>query len=139
MKAPPCQCLASPPTALAEIFKQLDSRPIASPEQLLARATSTDKALKELLSYCSTIPEVKKIIDEFKVSAEEFKSCYWKLMATGAGQWAGSHWVAASSLAHAHTLRYVLKGKSAGHSDLEIMARLCEHFRHGGTFPTDEL
>ena len=64
---------------------------------------------------------------------------YDMLVAGGAGQWAGGHFVAASSLVYGQPLDYVLTQQSGGgdRSFLDVAMRLVEYFEHGETGPVE--
>lgn len=70
-----------------------------------------DAALKELFAYCSHKPKLQVLLDEFKVSFQDFKELYWQLIKLNLGQWTCGHWVAASALVYPETLQYLLMKK----------------------------
>lgn len=80
-----------------------------------------DKALAELYLLSVSSKDTNKHLEEYKIDKEKFKEIYRKLILLGTGQWAGEHYVAASSLAYDSTLEYILeKLEKANDEDLTV-------------------
>lgn len=75
-----------------------------------------ERATEALLDFCENQFEIKKIMLDFQISREDMRELYDQLVATGAGQWACGHWVAASSIAYPESLKYILTRINPGNS-----------------------
>jgi hypothetical protein len=82
----------------------------------------------DLFEYCGSNPETRAVLAEFGCNREGLTELYQKLLASGAGQWAGGHWVAASAIAYPETLRFLLAQPTAGR---EVAYLLIDHFETG--------
>jgi hypothetical protein len=87
-----------------------------SVESLLNGSIQTQ--VDELIDYCYdkieidhsyNAIEIKNILHEYKLSKESMRELFWEIVKYGGDQWAGGHYIAASSLAHSATLRYLLE------------------------------
>ncbi len=66
-------------------------------------------ALEDLLNLCESDRLLRQTMDEHRVDRETLREFYWLLMANGAGQWVGGHFVAASALAYGFPLLFLLE------------------------------
>jgi hypothetical protein len=124
-----------PPRALARICGELAGGgrdPNETIQDLLSGGGTQRQAAEDaLFDYCEASGGVRQVMDEFGVSRATLKELYSTLLAAGAGQWAGGHWVAASTLAYPETLRYVLEGRANGRNGRETAFSLIMHFERG--------
>lgn len=88
-----------------------------------------EKYIEELVCYCESLASIKSILVKYNISHSEFRELYITLLRMGTGQWRCGHWVAASALAYAEPLEYVLSKRE---SDLrESGLKLCLYFEEG--------
>jgi hypothetical protein len=123
-----------PPRALAKICGELAGGgrdPNETIQDLLSDGTQRQAAEDALFDYCEASGAVRQVMDAFGVSRGTLKELYSMLLAAGAGQWAGEHWVAASTLAYPETLRYVLAGRAIGRNGRETAFSLIMYFERG--------
>ncbi|GAB2770739.1 hypothetical protein HNQ93_000537 [Hymenobacter luteus] len=71
--------------------------------------SSKDLLEEELLDLCMQDAVRQQVIAKYNVGRKDLKSIYGLLSGLGAGQWAGGHYVSASSLVYAQTLDYLLR------------------------------
>jgi hypothetical protein len=69
--------------------------------------SASDQAVQELFALSELDPLLRNVLDRHGVDRHRFSEIFERLMGTGAGQWAGKHYVAASALAFAPTLDFV--------------------------------
>ena len=123
-----------PPGTLAAISREVGrelNRDQAMHELLSGRGRR-EKAEEALLDYCEADRNIRAVMAQFKVSRDALGEIYSRLLAAGAGQWAGGHYVAASAIAYPDTLRYVLSRPVSGREALlETAYRLIMHFERG--------
>ncbi len=125
-----------PPSAeLKRISRELGSERPVSAADLLSGSGKYDAALRALLDYCVGRPELARIMGEFDATRATLEAIYQILLVSGAGQWAGGHFVAASALAYPDTLRFILRNRAGGLSHLAQMFALVEHFERGAPLP----
>lgn len=118
-----------PPRSLEKISKRLDIVLPNNPNRFDEVFRLADSAEDELFEYCESQPAVKAVMEEFQVSRKDLKKIYSQLIEAGAGQWSCGHWVPASALAYAESLKYVLSRRE---SDLEETSfNLIMYFEHG--------
>ena len=106
--------------------------------QLLETANSQDKALNNLIRLCKDDENVSYVINKYSVTDKKLKDLYYILTTNGAEQYARGHLVAASSLACAYTLKFLLdhfdgeyftiNNKDKYNSSLFISDRLTQYF-----------
>lgn len=105
-----------PPRSLQNISQLLGqpTDPNNLMEEILSGGGRRAAAENALLDYCEQQPAIKLLLKESKVSRHDLQELYYQLVAVGAGQWVGGHWVAASALAYPEALRYALgqRGKN---------------------------
>jgi len=126
--------LGLPPRALERISRELGRHLTVGQmvREILAGRDRHQKASEALLDYCEADPTVRQVMREFQASRESLTAVYWRLVADGAGQWRGGHYVAASALAYPHTLRYLLEHPAHGrYQPMEIVCKLLDHFERG--------
>lgn len=96
-------------------------------------------AVEALCDYCESNPSTKAVIEEFGATRDKLQDLYNRLLVGGAGQWIGSHWVAASSIAYPQTLRFLLAHPPM---DKDSLMHACflmiEHFERGTPLATYE-
>ena len=95
---------------------------------LISWSEKREKLLNEYIDFCLEDPGVFKIVKDFDIAKKDIKEIYGQLLASGAGQWQGGHYVALSTLAYMQPLEYFLKAKKIHKSDLEIMYNLTVYF-----------
>lgn len=66
-------------------------------------------ALEDLLKLCESDRLLRQIMEEHRVDRETLSAFYWLLMANGAGQWVGGHFVPAAALACGYPLLFLLE------------------------------
>ena len=102
-----------------------------------ARIERNNKALEELCDLCATHPPLRRVLDKYGIDRANLEAYYQDLIAGGAGQWAGGHYVAVSALGYASTLEFLLQhgGKL---SQTKRCVLLIEYFERGnvGSVPT---
>ena len=100
-------------------------------------------ALIELIDIAESDENVKAAMNEYHADRQTLNKLYDKLALVGAGQYAGGHYVAASSLVYPSTLKYLLEHFNNGifsiknwddnNSSIHIAYRLIEYFEKGET------
>lgn len=76
-----------------------------SVEALLTKETPED----DLIDYCYYFPKIKETLALHGASKEDIANLYHAIMMHGGAQWAGGHFVAASSVAYPEVLSYFLE------------------------------
>lgn len=122
-----------PPRSLERISRELgrEVRPEDMTQELMATPNRRQQAEEALLNYCLAQPSIQSLLGEFDAGGAILKELYSRLCLSGAGQWAGGHWVAASALAYPHTLRFLLTNLQGGASHMEQAYALIMHFERG--------
>jgi len=123
-----------PPARLAAISRELgrDFNPDQAVQELLSGRNRREKAEEALLDYCEADRNIRDVMAQFNASRDTLREVYSGLLVSGAGQWAGGHYVAASAMAYPDTLRYVLSRPASGREALlETAYRLIMHFERG--------
>ncbi|MXX70275.1 MAG: hypothetical protein F4Y73_00140 [Gemmatimonadetes bacterium] len=128
-----------PDPVLGRISRSLGRQ--RSPEQALddllhGGSSQRIDARSDLLDYCVAKPGILEVMQSFDLDRSDLEDLYFALMAVGAGQWAGGHWVAASALAYPDSLRFVAKkmgrGQAADRDEtLRAVYALVMHFERG--------
>ena len=100
------------------------------------RQSESDSALEELLDLCESDSQVNSLLTRYGANRETLRRLYVVLLASGACYWARGHWVAASSLAFAPTLAFLLEQNwSGGLQDRAqqnaVALRLVRYFENG--------
>jgi len=99
-------------------------------EAFLEAGKLQDQAFEQLLDLVETQPDLRKVIAHYTASRDSLRNLYARLCASGAGQWAKGHYVAASSLLFATTLDYLLRNQNV--ADFRGVAfRLIDYFERG--------
>jgi len=104
-------------------------------QEIMGTSNRRQQAEDALLNYCLAQPSLQSLVKEFDVGRAILKELYSRLYVSGAGQWAGGHWVAASALAYPHTLRFLLTSLQGGASAIEQSHALVMHFERGAPLP----
>lgn len=122
-----------PPRPLKRISRELgrEVRPEDMMRDLMATPNRRQQAEEALLRYCLAQPRIQSVLREFSAGGSTLKELYSRLCDSGAGQWAGGHWVAASALTYPHTLRFLLANLKDGVSHAEQAYKLIMHFERG--------
>lgn len=123
-----------PPGPLAAISRELgrEINPEEVAQVILSGPGRREKAEDALLDYCEADRHIRDVTAQFNVSRDTLREIYRRLLFTGAGKWAGGHFVAASAIAYPHTLRYVLSRRASEREAwLEIVYSLIMHFERG--------
>jgi hypothetical protein len=81
---------------------------------LIEDAANEERSLAELLDLIQSDSKLSSILDTEGADREDLKRCYIALVRHGAGQWAKGHWIAASGLAFANTLPFILQQSKNG-------------------------
>jgi hypothetical protein len=63
----------------------------------------------DLLDLCEKDQAISEVMQRYSATRETLKELFHKLIVTGGAQWAGNHYVAASSLVYPHTLEFLLR------------------------------
>jgi hypothetical protein len=128
-----CEGPPEPPATLSAISRELGRE--RTTEEIMQELTSQPNrhaaAKGELFAYCEANTAVRQVMEEFGAAQEDLKTLYYQLLALGAGQWAGGHWVAASALAYPETLRYLLRRYADGQIDEGTAFGLIMYFERG--------
>jgi len=127
-----------PPKPLERISQELGRQidPSKLVDEMLSGSGRRDQAEQALLDYCEGQSAIREIMTEHKITRDDLKELYSRLLAVGAGQWACGHWVAASAIAYPEALRYLLD-----HQDSDWMAtayNLIMHFESGQPLQDEE-
>jgi len=123
-----------PPPALARISKDLAPSDSVDKmaEELLSGRNRSEKAREALLDYCEANEQIASVMRELGATRETLSALYGRLELAGAGQWAGGHYVSASSIGYPHTLRYLLRTPLETRDQLlEAAYRMVMHFERG--------
>ena len=98
--------------------------------------------LSELLDYCTAKCDIQEVMRSFDINRTELEALYRTLVVAGAGQWAGGHWVAASTLADSESLRFLVSRRRRRAPDPETLEAtiyaLVVHFERGSPLPASE-
>ena len=131
-----------PDHVLERISRELGRQ--LSPEQMrseLLREGGTSRrsdALSELLDYCTAKPAIQEMMRSFDLDRTELKGLYNMLLRGGAGQWAGGHWVAASTLADPESLSFLVRRirRATDHeATADASYALIMYFERGAALP----
>jgi hypothetical protein len=100
------------------------------------RQSESVSALEELLNLCEADSRVNSVLTRYGANRETLRGLYIVLLASGAGHWARGHWVAASSLAFAPTLAFLLEQNRTGGLQERaqknaVALRLIRYFENG--------
>jgi hypothetical protein len=129
---------------LKKVSKEL-AKPLEASNILNALSHTRNRKhhLDELIKICKSDESVELVMLNFGASEETLKDIYSNLLNIGAGQYAGGHYVAASSLAYPLTLKFLLSHYKEGsfeirdydeiNSAMFIAYRLIEYFERGET------
>jgi len=122
-----------PPRALERISRELgrEVKPEDMMQELMASPSRREQAEEDLLDYCLAQPAIQSALGEFGANRSTLMDLYSRLSVSGAGQWAGGHWVAASALAYPDTLRFLLTNLQGGASFMDQAYTLIMHFERG--------
>ena len=131
-----------PDRVLERISRELGRQ--LSPEQmtteLLMEGDGGRRAVArlELLDYCTAKPEIQEMMRSFNLDRTELEDLYKRLLGSGAGQWAGGHWVAASTLADPESLHFLVRRRRRApdrEETLETICALISYFERGAPLP----
>ena len=126
---------------LKKVSRQLTKRIDITDVYKLTSSEEKESALNELVDICYSDEYVKMVMDDYNKDGQTIKELYSKLTLIGAGQYAGGHYVAASSLVFPLTLKFLLEHYNNDtfsindwdnyNSSLFIAHRLIEYFEKG--------
>ncbi len=85
-----------------------DTAPITGIESLFQRSSVSKSAEEELYAVIEGDPALHSIMDRYAASRVDLRNLYNLLIRSGAGQWAGGHWVPASAIFYGFTLEFVM-------------------------------
>lgn len=97
-----------------------------------------EQAVHDLFVLCESDPVLRRVLDKHRAGRDQLQEIFELLLNAGAGQWVSGHYVAASTLAFAATLDFVLT--NAGQLSWQKMCvLLLEYFERGdmGPVPLD--
>ena len=120
---------------LKKLSKTLGAmKPYNSAESLLAGGARKDQALAQLFTLCESDPQVRAVMDDHSVNRKTLMDLYSFLLRTGAASWERGHYVPASTLVFAFTLKFLLENKDK-RAFQEIALRLMDYFAAGQVGP----
>lgn len=122
---------------LRRISRALDAAadPSRILEQLQAgRPSPVDQAAHELFALSDLDPLLRDVLDRHGADRRQFHEIFELLLHAGAGQWVGGHYVAASTMAFAPPLDFVLTNAGVLSSQ-NICILLLEYFERGEVGP----
>ena len=90
-----------------------------------------DKTWDDVSKILKRDPYLSVVMDGWKVGPADVKELYKRLLGAGAGQVVNGHYVAASTLAFAPTLDYILEGVAEDRSWREMAYRMITYFEQG--------
>ena len=132
-----------PDRVLERISRDLGRR--RSPEQVMSElmygsSSRRTDALSDLLDYCTAKPGIQEVMRSFDLDRTELEELYGTLLAAGAGQWVGGHWLAASTLADPDSLSFLVRRRGRGQASdrdetLKAVYALIMHFERGAPLP----
>jgi hypothetical protein len=103
-------------------------------ELVFVKPSKKEKALQNLCDLCESDPRLRQTMEAHGANREVLRELYKLLIANGAGQWVGGHFVAASALAYGFPLLFVLQN-----ADTLPWSRICvlliEYFERNDTGP----
>jgi hypothetical protein len=76
---------------------------------LSGKPSKKDHAIEELLDLCESDSILRQTMDTYRADREILYRFYSMLIANGAGQWVGGHFVAVSALAYGFPLLFLLE------------------------------
>lgn len=82
--------------------------------------SSRDDALRELLDLCESDVDCAAVIRSLNLDRPTLEDLYWRLLAAGAGQWIGAHYVPVSVIAYARLLEPAAEGILSAESRNEV-------------------
>lgn len=136
-RAPSGPYVGLPGRELARVCQEL-GRERSSQEmvqEMTGASTRMSDARAALFDYCEGHPEVAQVMAEHGITCEALEELYGTLLAGGAGQWAGGHFVAASALAYPQSLQFLLQDQGGDRSFAGKVDALIGHFERGAPLP----
>ena len=127
---------------IKKLSKQLSKpRNTKDTQDILCYLDKKQEYLNELIELCLADEYIAMVVSQYNANGQTLKELYSLLCRAGAGQYAGGHFVAASSLAFPLTLKFLLehyndgsfsiKGYDDYNSMLFIAYRLIQYFENG--------
>jgi hypothetical protein len=98
------------------------------------KPSKRDQALEDLFDLCESDSLLRQTMDAHGATRETLLELYKMLIANGAGQWVGGHYVAVSALGYGFPLLFILQNADTlpwGH----ICVLLIEYFERNETGP----
>lgn len=128
-----------PPFPLERISRELGR--VRTPSQIMAElgkgADRKDAALDKLINLVEDQRSTHDVLERHNASRETMREAYHLLSVSGAGQWVGPHYAAASALYYPESLEAVLSAAERGEGNLETAYRIVEYFRSGSPLTGD--
>ena len=106
-----------------------------SVERILDSTSSRkkEKAVADIFKFCETDRFVKKELEHHRVGKKELEELYLLLLANGAAQWVGGHFVLVSIFFYNATLDYCLSREKVDVSAERMVIRCLDYFANGET------
>jgi hypothetical protein len=98
------------------------------------KPSNRDRALEDLLDLCESDALLRQTMEAHGANRETLRELYQMLIANGAGQWVGGHFVAVSALGYGFPLLFLLQN----HDTLpwvQICVLLIEYFERNEVGP----
>jgi len=89
-------------------------------EQMLSGIEEQNHALDRYLDFCVSDKQIRFVLEHSEANRADLERIYKNLIMNGAGQWVKGHYVAASSIAYAEPLTFILAANSIEASDEDI-------------------
>ncbi len=89
-------------------------------EQMLSGIEEQNHALDRYLDFCVSDKQIRFVLERSEANRADLGRIYKNLIMNGAGQWVKGHYVAASSIAYAEPLTFILVANSLEASDKNI-------------------
>ena len=103
-------------------------------QSMMSSSNKREKATEDLIDLAFEDKNNTPVIKEYKISRKNLKKKFQELMIAGAGQDAGGHFVAASSIVYAQTLIFLYDKKlTKGMGQETIAYALIEYFEQRKT------
>jgi hypothetical protein len=120
---------------LRKLSRVLGAAAPVTVESLFHRHSASEAAEEELYAVIEGDPTLHAIIEKYAASRADLRNLYHLLIRSGAGQWAGGHWVPASAICYGFTLEFVLstlhKQTLTREACISAAIDLVEYFREG--------
>lgn len=124
---------------LRRLQNRLQPRNLSASERVQSDLFSNerDAALAAYLDFCQSDPNVRAVMRRFGIDRSKLEQIYARLLLNGLGGWIGGHFAAASSIAYAEPLAFVLESEGSNVSFLEVCSILFDYWN--GDIPVGGL